>query len=274
VLFARSIYDIVSGQYFYFAKKKLEANSLESFQQLLATYSAPIINPSYHKHLFENKIHNLKLAANMLNNLIIKPGEIFSFWYLIKAPTYKRGFKEASTFINNRITSTVGGALCQLSGVIYNVALLSNMKIIERHAHSIDAYGDKRYIPLGRDATVVYGYKDLRFKNTQRKPVILNVQVNRKEVTAWLYGSDSDFHKVFIEVFPESFKKRTELVIEDTSLPVGEKRIEFEGCDGYKVKVYRIVYSKNGKIYKEYICEDNYKKVPKIIRVGTLKKKE
>ncbi|HTP30232.1 MAG TPA: VanW family protein, partial [Anaeromyxobacteraceae bacterium] len=37
----------------------------------------------------------------------------------------------------------------------------------ERHSHSIDLYTDStRFAPLGADATVAYGRKDLRFENT------------------------------------------------------------------------------------------------------------
>ena len=37
----------------------------------------------------------------------------------------------------------------------YNVAVLSNLKIIERHNHSMPV----PYVPYGQDATVAYGSK-------------------------------------------------------------------------------------------------------------------
>ena len=32
----------------------------------------------------QNKVHNLKLAARMLNGVVIRPGETFSFWQLVR----------------------------------------------------------------------------------------------------------------------------------------------------------------------------------------------
>jgi vancomycin resistance protein YoaR len=50
--------------------------------------------------------------------------------------------------------------------LIFNLALESGCEILERHSHSIDAYGVRRYLPLGRDATVAWASKDLVFRNS------------------------------------------------------------------------------------------------------------
>ena len=44
------------------------------------------------------------------------------------------------------------------------LALLSGCQPVVRHAHSIDAYGEGRYVPLGRDSSVAFGFRDLVFK--------------------------------------------------------------------------------------------------------------
>ncbi|MNR14276.1 VanW like protein [compost metagenome] len=56
--------------------------------------------------------------------------------------------------------------MCQVSGIIYHISLIAGLEIIERHNHSVDIYTDEtRFTPLGTDASIVYGYKDLRVKN-------------------------------------------------------------------------------------------------------------
>lgn len=66
----------------------------------------------------------------------------------------------------------VGGGVCQVSGLIYHVSLLAGLVIEERHNHSIDLYTDEtRFSPLGLDATVVFGYKDLRIQNKYSFPI-------------------------------------------------------------------------------------------------------
>jgi vancomycin resistance protein VanW len=53
-----------------------------------------------------------------------------------------------------------------LSGLLYHLALVGGLEIVERHAHSVDIYREhERYTPLGADATVVWGFKDLRLRN-------------------------------------------------------------------------------------------------------------
>lgn len=37
-----------------------------------------------------NKIANLRLAAERLNGIAVRPGETFSFWKLVGKPTYKK----------------------------------------------------------------------------------------------------------------------------------------------------------------------------------------
>ena len=113
-----------------------------------------------------NKLHNLAIAINKLNNIIIEPGQVFSFWHLVGDPSQKNGYLKSRAIIGNILQEEIGGGLCQLSGLIYFLALRAGLNIMERHPHSMDIYTDEeRFTPLGSDATVAYGYKDLRFIN-------------------------------------------------------------------------------------------------------------
>ena len=44
--------------------------------------------------LQENKAVNLSLAAPKVDHLLIRPGEIFSFWRLVGNPTARAGYRE------------------------------------------------------------------------------------------------------------------------------------------------------------------------------------
>lgn len=118
------------------------------------------------------KQKNFAVAIKAIEALIVYPNQIFSFWNCIGAPSKQKGFAEGRTLVNGVLVPTIGGGLCQLSGLMYHIALLSGLSIVERHNHSIDIYTDEtRYTPLGSDATVAFGYKDLRFKNTHSFPI-------------------------------------------------------------------------------------------------------
>ena len=82
-------------------------------------------------------------------------------------PSVGNGFVDGRNIVDGQLVRQVGGGLCQLSSLVYHLALLGGLEIVERHPHSIDIYRDnERFTPLGADATVVWGSKDLRLRNS------------------------------------------------------------------------------------------------------------
>lgn len=118
--------------------------------------------------LQENKAKNLSLAAPKINGIIIKPGETFSFWHLVKRCLEKDGYKEGLTISSGKPSKGIGGGMCQLSNLIHWMILHTDMEITEHHHHDqIDLFPDfKRVIPFGTGTSIMYNYLDYRFKNT------------------------------------------------------------------------------------------------------------
>jgi vancomycin resistance protein VanW len=118
------------------------------------------------------KIENFKIAISKIEQIQINPNEVFSFWKIVGNPSKKNGFVESRSIVNGKIKPTYGGGLCQLSGLIYYASLYANLNIIERYNHSTDIYtNETRFTPLGSDATVVFGFKDLKIKNSLKTPI-------------------------------------------------------------------------------------------------------
>jgi vancomycin resistance protein VanW len=102
-------------------------------------------------HYSENKRHNLALAMQQLQHRAIAPGQVFSFWRWVGQPNHAKGYREGRSLVGDVLRAEVGGGLCQLSGLIYFLALRAGLQIVERHAHSRDIYTDAtRFTPLGR----------------------------------------------------------------------------------------------------------------------------
>jgi vancomycin resistance protein VanW len=138
----------------------------------------------------EAKRHNLRLAADALQRTCIAPGEVFSFARVIGPPILARGFRAGRTLVGGEVAASIGGGLCQLSGLLYVAALECGLEIVERHPHSLDIYTDAtRFAPLGADATVVYGHRDLRFRNALDVPIGFSCKVDAGEVTLVLCSS-------------------------------------------------------------------------------------
>lgn len=167
--------DLLTLRYFYFAKP----HHLSPPLPRQFTKSQPIRKNQYS----ENKKDNLRLAIHHLEDITILPEHIFSFWNLIPAPVADNGFKQGRNLVGNQLALDYGGGLCQLSGLIYHMILEAGLEILERHPHSLDIYTQAtRYTPLGSDATVVYGYKDLRFRNNLGFPLSFQFEVLTDEI--------------------------------------------------------------------------------------------
>lgn len=168
--------DILTGTRFKFAKNFPEKQA-EGKQYPERIIIKQRINVS---KWAENKKHNLRLAISAFENLPFAPHEIFSFWHYVKNPTEKAGYKIGINIIQGRLDFDWGGGLCQLSGLLYHLALSAGLDIIERYPHSVDLYTDEtRYTPLGADSTTAYGYKDLRIKNNLEAPVCFQVKIEK-----------------------------------------------------------------------------------------------
>jgi vancomycin resistance protein VanW len=212
----------------------------------------------------ENTIYNIRLASDVINGILIKPQEIFSFNKYIGPAEKADGYKESTIIANGVFVNGYGGGICQVSSTLYNAALLANLPIIERYNHSV--YGEAtKYVPLGQDAAIFYGFKNLRFKNNLDHAVVIFLKVFRDILQVSIFGEDED--KAEVEIISKDKKVIDYQIIreKDSKLKAGQELVVQEGVPGYQIKTYRIV-RKNGKEKIEFLAEDTYKSVPMIIR--------
>ncbi len=113
---------------------------------------------------------NISIGAAQFNNVVIAPGQTFSFWDLIGPVTVARGYAYAGAIIDGRSDpNVIGGGLCQVSTTIFMAVAQAGYQIVERGNH--DYYID-RY-PLGLDAAVFDPGLDLKWKNDTNFPVLV-----------------------------------------------------------------------------------------------------
>ncbi|MGE5543084.1 MAG: VanW family protein [Bacillota bacterium] len=172
------------------ARRRLPGPS--PYHCLLFSHASPLVrNPARAAEEYQaNKIHNLRLAASSLDGVVVGPGQIFSFCRLVGRTTRGKGYLSALTLIGDRMLPLTGGGLCQISNMIYWMALHLGMEIIERHRHSYDLFPDAgRAIPFGCGATVFYNYVDLRFRNTLSFPIFFRFRVTESCLEGEAYGT-------------------------------------------------------------------------------------
>lgn len=118
------------------------------------------------QELQRNKVASLRIAASMIDGVIVEPGQTFSFWRLVGRPSSRRGFLPGLQLSFGEMTAMTGGGLCQFSNLLHWMVLHTPMEVTERHRHSYDPFPDyRRTVPFGTGATVFYNYLDFAFRN-------------------------------------------------------------------------------------------------------------
>ena len=174
------------------------------FEHEWARYSLPFIDYPGQERFAQAKRANQAVLASYLDGVVIEPGEVFSVWRLAPRPTERLGYETAAVVRAGVLGSETGGSICLLSTVLYNLALLGALDIVERHCHSLDYYNGRPYFELGRDAAIEFGYLDLRFRNPHAVPLVVHVDVTGECVKGRLVGPcPRDFEASFEIGAPE-----------------------------------------------------------------------
>jgi vancomycin resistance protein VanW len=173
------------------ARTRLPAAGGLWFQHLLARHSSPLERASgaVDPVLQRGKERNVALAVGLLDGLLVRPHEIFSYHRTVGRPTRWRGFRQGLELQNDRPSRGVGGGCCQVSNTLYLLALRGGMKVVERHRHGLDLFPDhQRTVPFGCGATVFYNYADLRFENPLAQSVLLQLRVEEQALVGELWS--------------------------------------------------------------------------------------
>ena len=148
-----------------------------------------IVQPIRQTVFAEGKRENIRLGAARLDGVVIAPGEIFSFWSLVGEPSASAGFAVGRSIRGGEVAGELGGGLCQVSGIAYELLLRGGLDPVERHPHSRDLYDEEeRFTSLGLDATVVWPYRDLRLANRGDVPLTARFAVEDAALRATLHA--------------------------------------------------------------------------------------
>jgi len=139
----------------------------------------------YGSHDSPNRVHNIKLSSSRTNNYVMVSGEVFSLLDALGDFNRSSGYKEAFVLYNGELEPQYGGGSCQIASTFYNAALLAGLEIIERYNHGIYF----TIYPLGRDASIYTGFRDLKIKNNTGHPVYIKAYATDKRLTYGIYGT-------------------------------------------------------------------------------------
>ena len=189
----------------FYTKMRFDKNQYASEQSAqplpisLFDSSCPMYNYStgFNMVYQENKVFNLKLAAAMIDGLVIRPGETFSFWNRVRFADRITPYKEGLAVINGQLTTQYGGGLCQISNLLCWLFLHTPLTIIERHGHARKDFPEPPSdAPLGVDATVTEGWQDLKVRNDTDTVFLLSLTFDNSHIIGRIL-TDHDLCKIW-----------------------------------------------------------------------------
>ena len=248
----RSVLRLKLGARYYSAKRKFKWIKIKkhfakqrensSLNYTFSTHKTPLIRKlkDVDMWLQYNKINNLKIAVEKIDGIVLKPGEVFSFWYLIGKPNKRKGYLPGMVLRNGTFAAATGGGLCQLSNLIFWLSIHTPLTIVERHRHVYDIFPDSnRTQPFGSGATVFYPHGDLMIKNDTNDTFQLKVKVGEKYLQGeWLVSSKP--------------KYRFEIVEKNH-----EMKSEFWGGFTRHNELYQRIYDENNELIDEKLIIKN-----------------
>lgn len=212
-----------------------------------------------------NRAHNIRLATSTLDDTLILPSGQFSYNETVGKASADRGYQPAPVIVGGEIVEGVGGGVCQVSSTLYNALLLGNLNITERRNHGLVV----GYLPQGLDATVAYGWIDLKFLNQHPHAVWIRSFINGSRLTINLYGLAVPGQEIKMITQNLSTIPSGEKITLTPDLPKGTREKIKDGQPGYRVAVWRILLMHGKEMKREKISEDVYKSVPTEYLVGT-----
>lgn len=153
----------------------------------------------------KNRVENLRVSTAAIDGYIIMPGEEFSLGETLGPRTYSKGYKDAGIFANGKKSTGIAGGICQTSSTLFNAFMLSDMRLVERHRHSLPV----PYLPRGRDAAIS-SRQDLKIINDSPYPI---------RIRSWIDDIDG---VLFVEIYG---KRKTRIELETIKSHEGGRNV-------------------------------------------------
>ena len=207
------------------------------FRDLLASVDTPLTNNAV-------RTKNIEIAASMLNETILLPGQEFSYNGALGERTEEKGYGPATAYANGELVEEVGGGICQLSSALYYCCMLADEEILERTNHLYY----QTYLPLGMDATVSWGGPDFRFKLKDEYPILIKAWIEGGQLKTEIWGTKSDDSYVELEYHVDYTVPHKTVYYEHKNVKSGKRVITDYGRDGMQVTTYRVRYNGDGTL--------------------------
>jgi len=212
---------------------------------------------------------NLYNASDKINNIIVFPGEVFSTNAAFGEMSYANGYRMAPVIIGGELVPGMGGGVCQVSSNLYIALVHAELNIVERLNHSMKV----GYADYGWDATLAGDVIDLKFENDTDYPVLIEAYLADGRAYVHIFGNNdhrsSERRLELFSTITERIAAPAETLIEDASMPYGERRVTSPARNGVVAELWKIVFEGDTELYREIVNVSRYRARGAVVRVGT-----
>lgn len=159
-------------------KPKISINDLKKVNHKISTYTTTYGSGN-------SRGSNVENAANKIDDLLLMPGDEFSYEKAVGPVIDSNGYKYAPVISNGKLVNGIGGGVCQVSSTLYNTQLKAGILPTERKNHSKPV----SYVPRGLDATLASGIIDYKFKNPYDYPLVINTIAKNGNLTIEIWSN-------------------------------------------------------------------------------------
>ncbi len=243
-------------------KAEVQKPEIYSYELLQKRVERSCFRTYYGSSSAERK-NNVELAARAINGTILPSGGEFSFNAVVGERTEERGYKKAKIISGGEFVDGVGGGVCQVSGTVYNAALLAGLSVTEWHRHSLAV----SYVSPSFDAMVNGNVCDLVFKNDTESDIFIVCRADGEYLSANFFGVKNGYEYKLISRVVGVIEAKTAVEYDETLEP-GEKKQIIAAKNGVKSEGYLCAYSGGVQVFSRKIRQDEYSALNGLIKTG------
>ncbi len=218
-----------------------------------------------------NRRQNIQNGVDLLNGLLIGPGETFSLIDALSPFTTANGYLPELVIKGDSIEPEIGGGLCQIGTTTFRATMNAGLAVAERRNHSlvVSYYNDPSNGLPGTDATIYEPAPDYKLTNDTDSYVLFQAEnlTDTQDLRFTFWGtSDGRQGSYSPPVVSRWIPVGEDTIIETEDLEPGQEECQ-EAHIGADSSFTYTVAMPDGEI-KEKIFESHYRPLPRICLVG------
>ena len=211
----------------------------------------------------QGRVQNIHRMADLVNGVVLEPGETFSINDHVGPRTREKGFTDGGVIIRGEFEDAVGGGVSQFATTFFNAVFFGGYEVLQHQPHS---YYISRY-PVGREATLSYPSLDVAFRNDSPYGVLISTSYTATSITVSMWGTDwVDVDAITGE--RRNIRQPPVEYRESSALAPGTERVTQGGRTGFTVSYTRVLdYHDGGEDRQTWT--HTYRPEPRIIERNT-----